>query len=367
MTDLDSTLAGVLSRYPAPLRPLSGPEPLGNAGGLSGARLWRYASDEGALVARAWPPGRPGRESLERVHAWLAEAGGLGFIPVPHSALDGRTLQEAGGQLWELAPWMPGEADPGRPPPPARLRAGFVALGLLHRQWGRHRVVGRSRGLAVRAREIGALLEGGFDDLERALPADGGGDPRCRLARQWLTLARRLAPRLLGPARHAAEQDGPLQPCVRDVRPDHLLFRGDCLSGLIDFGTTAIDSVAFDLARLLSEWVGPDGDSRAAALAAYESVRPLESVEHALIEAFEQTTALLMGSHWIRWHFLKRRTFEDPAAVLQGLQRGLDRLADLAISFEDVADAAGWLGHAALCPGHPPAAPEFENLFDPQE
>src|SRR4051794_30341674 len=100
MTDPDSTLAGVLSRYPPPLRPRSGPEPLGNAGGRSGARLWRYESDEGALVARAWPPGRPRRETLEQIHAWLAEAGGLGFIPVPRTGLDGRTLQEAGGQFW---------------------------------------------------------------------------------------------------------------------------------------------------------------------------------------------------------------------------------------------------------------------------
>jgi homoserine kinase type II len=188
----------------------------------------------------------------------------------------------------------------------------------------------------VRAREIGELLDGGFDNLQRSLPDYSGGDPRCRLAQEWLTHARRLAPRLLGPARHAADQLGPLQPCVRDVRPDHLLFRGDSLSGLIDFGTTAIDSVAFDLARLLTEWVGPDGPSRTAALAAYNSVRPIQSIEHASIRAFEQTTSLLMGSHWIRWHFLNRRTFEDPAAVLQGLQRGRDRLAELATTFGDV-------------------------------
>jgi homoserine kinase type II len=188
----------------------------------------------------------------------------------------------------------------------------------------------------VRAREIGSLLDGGFDNLQGVLPVDDGGDPRCRLAWQWLTLARRLAPRLIGMARDAAEQYGPLQPCVRDVRPDHLLFRGDNLSGLIDFGTAAIDSVAFDLARILAEWVGPDRSSRVAALAAYETVRPLESIELVLIEAFEQTTSLLMGNHWIRWHFLERRMFEDPEAVLQGLRRGLERLAAVTAFFEDV-------------------------------
>src|SRR5947209_8367451 len=48
-------LGAILSRYPAIARPLAEPECLGNAGGGSGVRLWRYASGRGVLVARAWP------------------------------------------------------------------------------------------------------------------------------------------------------------------------------------------------------------------------------------------------------------------------------------------------------------------------
>jgi len=33
-------------------------EPLGNAGGFSGARLWRGSVDGRAYVLRAWPAGR---------------------------------------------------------------------------------------------------------------------------------------------------------------------------------------------------------------------------------------------------------------------------------------------------------------------
>ncbi len=203
----------------APAAPRSAPESLGNAGGRSGAHLWRYESDAGAVAARAWPPARPGRAALERVHGWLAEAAGLAFIPVPYPALDGRTLLEADGRLWEVAPWMPGEADSGRPPAPARLHAGFVALGQLHRRWERHRVIGRSRGLAVRAREIDALLEGGFDDLQRAVPSEREGDSRTRLAGEWLALARELAPRLSGTARLPGSRTAPSNPAYATCGP----------------------------------------------------------------------------------------------------------------------------------------------------
>ena len=75
-------------------------------------------------MARAWPGNGPDHASLELIHQWLVEAAGLGFVPVPLKALDGRTLQEQGGRLWDVSPWLEGAAAPtaaGRP----RLRSGF--------------------------------------------------------------------------------------------------------------------------------------------------------------------------------------------------------------------------------------------------
>src|SRR5579864_5400676 len=102
---MNENLRAILARYPATARPSSEPEPLGNAGGLSGARLWRFASGRGPLVARVWPPHGPDRAALQRVHLWLGQAGHTGFVPVPVPALDGQTLLQHAGRLWELAPW----------------------------------------------------------------------------------------------------------------------------------------------------------------------------------------------------------------------------------------------------------------------
>ena len=279
-------------------------------------------------MARAWPAGGPGRAELRRVHGWLAEASWLGFLPVPCVALDGQTLHERAGRLWELSPWLPGRADRSRPPSRARLRSGFAGLAGLHGAWARHGGMGMSRGLAQRGRELDELVRGGFRILEGALDASPP-DALRDLARRWLDSARRLAPAERDRLRGVASGVVRLQPCLRDARADHFLFEGDRLTGVVDFGATDFEAPAADLARLLGDWVGPDLVTRAEALDAYAAVRPLSAAEVALIDAFGRPAALLMGGHWATWHFVERRTFDDPDAVALGLRRGLDRLAEL--------------------------------------
>jgi homoserine kinase type II len=322
----------ILARYPRRCRPLGEAELLGGAGGLSGARLWRYRSPEGLLVLRVWPPHGPGRDHLERIHGWLSRAAGLGIIPLPIPDRTGQTLQERHGQFWEVTPWMTGGADLSRPPSAARLRSALTALAAFHQRLAADRRPGTSPGLGDRFRAVAQLLQGGFDTIERAIRRERRPDAdACRgAAMRWAALARRVAPRLRDPLREAAGRVVPLQPCLRDARPEHFLFEGDRLSGLVDFGAMGIDCVAGDLARLLGEWLDGDAAARAEALDAYERVRPLETAEAGLIDAFEMSSALLIGEHWIRWHYLEDRRFDDLRAVEQGIVRGLERLERLA-------------------------------------
>ena len=315
----------VLDRYPAPARPTSAPESLANAGGLSGARLWRFPSGLGTLVARRWPPDGPGRPHLERIHAWLSASRDLGFVPVPIPTVDGRTVVESGDHLWEVAPWMGGTADLTRPPPRARLRSAFAGLAAFHARLSTDRIEGPSPGLAHRVAESERLILGDFEAI-RAVAVGAPADPASSPALLWLDRAVPMAPRLLESLRKAAARPLPLQPCLRDARPDHFLFEGGRLAGLVDFGAMGRDSVAGDLARLLAEGVGPDRLSRFLALEAYEAIRPLSEAEARSIDAFERANALLGAGRWARWHFLGRRTFDDPEAVVRGLRRGLERL-----------------------------------------
>ena len=317
----------VLQRYPATSRPNSVVEFLGNAGGYSGSSLWRFESSQGRLVLRCWPADGPDRARLEQIHAWLAIARPLGFVPGPLETLDRQTIVTAGGRLWELAPWMPGQADRSRPPPAERIRKVFAGLAAFLWRLGGVCSHASSPGLAARVDEIDRLISGEFAAM-RGRFERSSSDALSILAQRWLDRAIDLAPGVLGSLRQAAGLALPLQPCLRDARPDHFLFEGDELSGLVDFGAMGRDTVSGDLARLLAEGVGPDRLARLEALSAFESVRRLSESELRAIPLFEQANALLGPARWVRWHFFEGRWFEDPDAVARGLRRGLERLEE---------------------------------------
>ena len=322
----DCNFTEIFSRYPREFRPSRPPIFLGNAGGLSGARYWTYDCAFGRLALKAWPIDGPDRSRLQRIHAEIAKAKTLAFVPTLLPDHNARTFQESFGFLWEIMPWLPGKADRGRPPTLVHIRAGFAASAALHRTWGAESQSGRSPGLIRRLEEIQTWVSRDFTLLEDSL--NGAADSvQKTLARRWLELSRPAARVIEGEVRAGLKFETRLQTCLRDLRGDHLLFDGDRLSGLVDFGALDLDVVSTDLARLLEDWIGEDRAARAEALASYTGVRPLSIAETKLIDAFEHSSALLIGGHWARRRFVENRAFEDPAAVARGLERGIDRLA----------------------------------------
>ena len=325
---MDDDLRKILARYPAIARPLDLPEALGNAGGLSGSNLWRYPSGSGTLLARAWPIDGPPRRGLETIHRWLADARDLGFVPVPLADLDGRTLPEQGGRFWEVAPWMAGRAEEGQRPPASHIRAAFAALAAFHQRLARHRKVGPSLGLKARLVELQAWTGGGLNALARLLTTRTD-DPLRPASEEWVELARGRGREVADVLTRSAGLALCLQPCLRDVRPEHFLFTGDSVTGLVDFGAMGFESVAADLARLIVEWSLDDPGDRDTALTSYASIRPLSPVETALIDVFERSGSLLLGGHWLRWHFVEGREFRAEDAVAGGIARGVERLRSL--------------------------------------
>ena len=280
-------------------------------------------------MARAWPPDGPPRDVLAQVHGWLSDASALEFVPVPLRASDGLTLHERRGRLWEVGPWLEGQAEARRPPPIERVRAAHAGLAAFHLRLAHHATSGPSPGVRARLDEVERLQRGGFATIGRVL-AGAVADRPSELARRWHAVATELAPGVLDRLRRAAGLTVPRQPCLRDARPEHFLFQGNRLTGLVDFGAMADDSVAADLARLNAEWLEREPALRDAALEAYVAIRPLDPSELALIPVLEDASSLLIGGHWVRWHFLERRPFDDPSAVSLGLEKGLERTLALA-------------------------------------
>ncbi len=333
---LQEALALVRSRYAARYQPQVSLAPLGNAGGQSGAALWRYRAGAGALVLRAWPPEGMSPARLARIHRWLRTSSDLGFIPVPIAGSDGESVQQHAGRCFELAPWMPGVADLKSPPRENHVRLALEGLAAFHMRLSAERATDVSPGLRHRVRELEELAGGGLDQLRAALSRSPEGEHRA-MGERWASLAGKVVPRVLPGLRDRAALRVRLQPCLRDARPEHLLFEDGALSGLVDFGAMGIETVAADLARLFGDWLPAHPPLRALARSAYERIRPLGESEIALIAAFETAADVLIAGHWLRWWLIERRTFEDPQAVARGIARGLERLERLSARL----DAAG--------------------------
>ena len=269
-------------------------EPLGNRGGFSGARIHRLSCLRGVFCLRAGVAGETVSRVLAR-HALVGEARAdkLDFVPVLIPALSGSTVVERRGRCWELMQWMPGVADFHAAPSLTKLRAAAEAIARLHLVWGRHALSAVAECPGVR-RRLDAV-----NDLPRIDPF---ADPLQRELAFWLPQVSAMLARM--------PRVG-LQPVLRDVWHDHLLFEGDRLTGLVDYDSLDFDSVAVDLARMLGSLIEDDEASWECALTAYRRLRPLSGDEERLARALDRAGAIAALANWHRWIATGER---DPAS-----------------------------------------------------
>jgi Ser/Thr protein kinase RdoA (MazF antagonist) len=290
---MDEVVRRVLDHYPA-LLAQGQLEPLGNRGGFSGARLCRLQTPTEPLCLRGSAPG----ESVQHV-AWRhrlmaqARAAGLRYVPAVLHTIDHATFVEADGRCWELMEWLPGLADFRTNPVLGRLKAAARALALLHDAWRPTHQVRTVCPAVLRRLELARdWCHRGFPKLLAPLrPLLEGAWTMLRL---WLPhVARWLEPWQTRPC--------VVQPCLRDVWHDHLLFQEEQLTGLVDYAAMAQDGVSADLARMLGSLVEDDDERWQIALAAYRQVRTLSAEEEALARVLDRTGVVLGLGNWLHW------------------------------------------------------------------
>jgi len=318
MTPLDKPTRAVLAQYPAPLA--SGTlSSLGNHGGFSGARLWQLRGPAGMACLRAWPTGDPTAERLAAIHRWMTDArtAGLTFVPTVFTTSTGPSAVEMAGRLWDLTEWLPGSADDR--PTDARLAAACTALARLHQAWAPTAVAAAPCPAIVRRLEHThqwlALVRSGW---RPAFGQDAIDPVRPWAERVWDRVQPHIEsfPRIL---QSWTRQPMPLQACLCDVWSAHVLFVGNTVTGLIDYGNARIDTIAADLARLLGSMVGDDANRRRLGFDAYAQQRPLSAAEEALADVLDHTGALLAAARWLIWLYRDQRCFDDRPAVARRL------------------------------------------------
>jgi Ser/Thr protein kinase RdoA (MazF antagonist) len=304
-----------------------GVEALGNAGGFSGARIWRVTEGARRLCLRQWPRDYPDETRLRFIHGVLEFAGiQCDVVPRLLRTPAGETAVTYDGHRWELTSWLPGVADFHQRPTPARLSAAMQALARVHQalELFPTRMTGAatSPGLRERLQRL--------DELTRLLPELKSHlvNAPAELRKRGLAIVayfERQQSNVRTQLQLAAPLPVPLQPCLRDVWHDHVLFTGDEVTGIVDFDAVRIDTLAGDVARLLGSLVGDDAEQRAAGLIAYEAARPLSVDERGLIEVFDRSSLLMSGMNWLVWLLIDRRQFDEPARVYDRLDELLAR------------------------------------------
>ena len=323
---LDSTAHDVLPRWQNV--PRGTLVPLGNHGGFSGADLWRIDSPAGGFALKAWPADWRSPADLAWIHSLMIQAAALPWMPRVMRTADGATFVQSQGRLWEILTWMPGLADFTQSPSSARLEAAGAALAQLHKVW--QPAPARSGVCPAVVRRLDAwqtwtrLVQSGWR------PAFTPQSPYQSIAEHLWQLVQRTideVPRLLGSWLH---RELPVQPCVCDLWHDHVLFTGDRVTGIVDFGSVKLDHVAVDLARLFGSLAGEDEAFWRTAISAYERVRPISVEEYVLIGSLDRTGVILAAANWLRWLFHDVRVYPQPMLVTARLDSLRHRLSALA-------------------------------------
>lgn len=246
---------------------------------------------------------------------------GFQLLPLPLHDCAGETVVEEAGFLWELAPELPGRADYRTLPRRERLKAAARVLAQFHGatadfpmevcQGPSPTVVERLDCLAYwRGSGVAALLEavrrGVEPDLDRRAWAivqrfQAGADEVDHLLRQAATLL------------------VPLGPAIRDIWCDNVLFQGDEVAGIVDFGSMGADARAVDVARLIGSMAKECLESWQAGMEEYASVFPLDPTQRNLAVTLARSGAILGGMVWLDWVYVEKRHFEDASRVLRRL------------------------------------------------
>ncbi|MEC9091179.1 MAG: phosphotransferase [Planctomycetota bacterium] len=315
---------------------------LGNHGGYSGAALWHLQDGVSGkqFCLRRWPVQSGQSARVRWIHRLLNQAVEQGFnhrlLPIPQKTSCGQTAFVQENVVYELTDWLPGAASFWEKPGVAKIRSVAVRLAEFHNAW---RNCCREPdlqekplpGIQKRIAFIDELNQGLLMKIRFALDSDFENpdfpsEPFRGLANRALDCFDKLNPALRAQLGVCREKRYGQQMCIKDIWHDHVLFRDNQVSGIVDFGAIGIDNVATDVSRLFGSLLGNSGEDWDVALEHYQGVRELSNAERELIVVYDRSTTMLAGLNWLRWILIENRKFESYLPITQRMELLVNRL-----------------------------------------
>lgn len=195
--------------------------------------------------------------------------------PLPVHGVDGEPLRELCGRPAAMVTFLNGMSV--KRIAPVHCGELGAALAALHNA-GRGFAAGRPNALSLAGwRKLANDTQARADEVQEGLAAAVAAE-LAALENEW-------------------PQDLPAGVIHADLFPDNVFFRGDKLSGLIDFYFACNDFLAYDVAICLNAWCfeadGPFNATKARALlSGYEKLRPLTDAERAALPLLCRGSAL---------------------------------------------------------------------------
>ena len=339
----------VLGNWPATAHGAS-VVPVADAQGLSGATVWRVEASGNVYALKRWP-GNISSDRLQDVHDFQGHLARHfpALIPVLQTTVHGETSVFVSQRLWELATWMSGAADFVQNPSAARLNAAMSALAVIHNKPtslregyvyddGSPVLLERRFPQSLEQREVrlDEIVAGDLRVATANIKRSAQDDQRHRLI-ETIGLIARLAPGERRKLYQLRDADFRLQYRLGDVHDGHVLFTGDEVTAIIDFGAADYDAPVGDVARLLGSLAGDDRDRWRRGLAAYTAIRPLTNVELIAVDIFDTSGTVISAANWLNWLWgddLKRLQVSDYSRPMARLTRLTERLRSLAATSE---------------------------------
>ena len=201
------------------------------------------------VALKRWPANiAPDR--LVQIHHWMDLAAHVPFVPTLVRTHTNETYVRDASHLWDATTWHHGY--PCERPGAEEVENACAAAALLHEVWRHLSLRGASPGIRRRIDVLSQWL---------ANPERIATSPEAAVT-ELLPRARSAIDRCASTISQALQrwENVPLrlQPCVRDLRGEHLLFTATQVTGIVDYGAMDVDTPTLDLARLLGDLAGED-------------------------------------------------------------------------------------------------------------